>query len=165
MIHHQAQTRWETGPRHLIKTIAWQSQNIQQPCPVKDQTAIQEKRTPLDQMLIRNYWANEINKITRKHPHQPLIQRPTPVTDNSSKLILWAIIVKYSPFNQPQSEPCKTIMNLPSQPGSTNPIPRPPSLCLSPVRPLNHPFSPYLRPWKSSPTTSLCLAFWIRARR
>ena len=107
-----------------------------------------------------------INKITRKHPHQRLIQQLTPAIDNSNKLILSAIITNYSPFNQQiphQSEECKQIKKLQPLLASINPTHRHHSSCQNQERPLNHPSSLCQRLWKYNQRTTSCLTFLIQA--
>ena len=106
-----------------------------------------------------------INKITRKHPHQRLIQQLIQVTDNSSKLIRSAIITNFNPFNlyqHHQSEECKQNKKLLPLKAFINPTLRPPNLCPSQEIPLTHQYSLYPRLWKYSLKTSSCQAYLIQ---
>ena len=107
-----------------------------------------------------------INKITRKPPHQRLIQQLTPVIDNSNKLILSAIITNYSPFNQQtphQSEECKTIKKLQLLLASISPTHRHHNSCQSPEKLSIHPSSLCQRLWKYNLRTTSCPTFLIQA--
>ena len=107
-----------------------------------------------------------INKITRKPPHQRLIQQLIPVIDNSNKLILSPIITNYSPFNLQtphQSEECKPIKKLQPLPASISQTLRHHNSCQNPGRPSTHPSSLCQRLWKYNLRITSCPTFLIPA--
>ena len=107
-----------------------------------------------------------INKITRKHPHQRLIQQLIQVTDNSNKLIRSAIITNYNPFNlyqHHQSEECKQNKKLLPLKAFINQTLRPHNSCPSQEIPSTHQYNLYPRLWKYNLKTSSCQAYSIQA--